>query len=153
MKTNKALKRLAKIEALMSAVTKRYSASTPHTRKALQDVKAAVTRAMEAVSLQASAGKAKNPPVKPSKRPSKATPELSKPERKLSAAGRKAISVAAKKRWAAKRVEAEEPEPAMAKNVAVKKALAKKAAVKKAVARKPRKKATKVPEAVEPAAQ
>jgi hypothetical protein len=41
----------------------------------------------------------------------------------------------------------------MAKNVAVKKALAKKAAVKKAVARKPRKKATKVPEAVEPAAQ
>ena len=120
MKTNKALKRLAKIEALMSAVTKRYSASTPHTRKALQDVKAAVTRAMEAVSLQASAGKAKNPPVKPSKRPSKATPELSKPKRKLSAAGRKAISEAAKRRWAAKRAETKKPSPAVAKKAAVK---------------------------------
>ena len=90
MKANKALKRLAKIEALMSDVTKRYSASAPHTREVLQDAKAAVTRAKEAVSLQASSGTAKNPPMKRSKPPSNATPELSKPKRKLSAAGRAA---------------------------------------------------------------
>jgi hypothetical protein len=86
MKANKALKRLAKIEALMSDVTERYS-SAPHIREVLQDAKAAVTRAKEAVSLQASSGTAKNPPVKHSKPPSKATPEPSKPKRKLSAAG------------------------------------------------------------------
>jgi acyl-coenzyme A synthetase/AMP-(fatty) acid ligase len=56
MKTNKALKRLAKIEALMSDVMDRYSASAPHIREVLQDAKAAVTRAKEAVSLQASSG-------------------------------------------------------------------------------------------------
>jgi hypothetical protein len=32
MKANKALKRLAKIEALMSDLTERYSASTPRIR-------------------------------------------------------------------------------------------------------------------------
>jgi hypothetical protein len=36
MKGNKALKRLAKIEALMSDLTERYSASAP-TREVLQD--------------------------------------------------------------------------------------------------------------------
>jgi hypothetical protein len=157
MKTNKVLRRLAKIEALMSDVTKRYSASVPHTREALQDAKAAVTRAVKAVSLQASAGSAKKPPVKHSKRPSQATPELSKSKRKLSAAGRKAISEAAKKRWAALKAAAQKPEPVLAKKAAVKTAPAKvamkKVAVKKAAARKPRKKAMKAPEAVETAAQ
>jgi hypothetical protein len=157
MKAKKALKRLAKIEALMSNVTKRYSASAPDTRKVLQDAKAAVTRAMEAVGLQASTGTAKRPPVQHSKRPSKVTPELSKPKRKLSAAGRKAISDAAKKRWAAKRAETERPEPAVAKKAAVKEAVAKtapvKVAVKKAAARKPQKMAAKTPEAVETAVQ
>jgi hypothetical protein len=143
MKANKALKRLTKIEALMSAVTKRYSASAPHIQKALQDAKAAVTRAMEAVSLQASSGRAKTPPVKHSKPPTKATPELSKPKRKLSAAGRKAISEAAKKRWAAKRAETGKPEPVLARKVAV----------KKAVAKKPRKKTAKALEAAATAAQ
>ena len=89
MKANKALRRLAKIEALISDVAERYS-SAPHIRKVLQDAKAAVTRAKEAVSLQASSGTAKNPPMKRSKPPSNATPELSKPKRKLSAAGRAA---------------------------------------------------------------
>ena len=55
MKAKKALKRLAKIEALISDVTERYS-SAPHIREVLQDAKAAVTRAKEAVSLQASSG-------------------------------------------------------------------------------------------------
>jgi hypothetical protein len=73
MKANKAVKRLAKIEALMSDVTERYSASAPHIREMLQDAKAAVTRAKEAVSLQASSGKAKSPPAKHSRPPSKAT--------------------------------------------------------------------------------
>ena len=50
MKANKALKRLAKIEMLMSDVTERYSASAPHIREVLQDAKAAVTRAKEAHS-------------------------------------------------------------------------------------------------------
>jgi hypothetical protein len=60
MKPNKALKRLAKIEALILDVTERYSASTLQTREVLQDAKAAVTRAKEAVSLQASSAAAKN---------------------------------------------------------------------------------------------
>jgi DnaK suppressor protein len=59
MKANKALKRLAKIEALMADMTERYSASAPHIREVLQDAKAAVGRAREAVSLQASSGTAK----------------------------------------------------------------------------------------------
>ena len=103
MKANKALKRLAKIEALMSDVTERYSASAPNVQEALQDAKAAVTRAKEAVSLQASSGTATNPPAKHSKRTSKATAKPSKPQQKLSAAGRKAIAEATKKRWAAVR--------------------------------------------------
>ena len=117
MKANKALKRLAKIEALMSDVTERYS-SAPHIREVLQDAKAAVTRAKGAVSLQASSGTAKNPLVKHSKPPSKATPEPSKPKRKLSAAGRKAIIAATKKRWALKRAEAAKAKPASAKKTA-----------------------------------
>ena len=72
MKTNKALKRLAKIEALISDVMERYSESAPHIREVLQDAKAAVTRAKEAVRLQASSGTTKNPPLKHSKPPSKA---------------------------------------------------------------------------------
>src|ERR1039458_5062431 len=98
MKANKALKRLAKIEVLISVVTERYS-SAPHIRETLQDAKAAVTRAKEAVSLQRSAGKAKNPPVEHSEPPSKAKPEPSEPNRQLRAAGRKAIIAATKKRW------------------------------------------------------
>jgi hypothetical protein len=97
MKTDKALKRLAKIEVLISDMTERYS-SAPHIRETLQDAKAAVTRAKEAVSLQKSDGKAKNPTAKHSKPPSKAKPEPSKPKRKLSAAGREAIIAVTKKR-------------------------------------------------------
>jgi hypothetical protein len=126
MKANKALKRLAKIEALMSDVTERYS-SAPHIREVLQDAKAAVTRAKEAVSLQASSGTAENSRVKHSKPPSKAKPEPSKPKRKLSAAGRKAIIAATKRRWALKRAEAAKTAP---KKMARKKAGTKSVAVK-----------------------
>ena len=90
MKANKALKRLSKIEALISDVTERYSASAPRMREMLQNAKTAVAQAKEAVSLRASSGTAKNLPVKRSKPPSKATPEPGKPKRKLTAAGRSA---------------------------------------------------------------
>jgi hypothetical protein len=147
MKANKALKRIAKIEALMSDVTERYSASAPHIRQVLQDAKEAITQAREAVSLQASTGTAKNARVKDSKPPSKAMPEPSKPKRKLSAAGRKAIIAATKKRWALKRAEAAKAqlrtEKKAAKKAARKKSASKKAATKKAAVKAPPTKAAK----------
>src|ERR1035441_3065487 len=118
MKTNKALKRLAKIEALISDVTERYS-SAPHIRETLQDAKAAVTRAKAAVSLQASSGKAKNPTVKHSKPPSKAKPEPSKPKRRISKEGLARIVAATKKRWAAVRAAKAQQQKTAAKNIVI----------------------------------
>ena len=57
MKANKALKRLTHVEELMSDVVERYSASAPDIQEKLQDAKAAVTRAREAMRLQASSEK------------------------------------------------------------------------------------------------
>jgi hypothetical protein len=54
MKATKALKRLTKIESLMSVVIERYSASAPHLRTVLKDATDAFARAKQAVSLQAS---------------------------------------------------------------------------------------------------
>ncbi len=56
MKANKALKRLAKIKALIADVTERYSASAPHLRDVLQYAEDAVTKAKEAVGLHVSSG-------------------------------------------------------------------------------------------------
>jgi DNA polymerase III gamma/tau subunit len=142
MKANKVLKRIAKIESLMSDVMERYSASAPPIRELLRDAKAAITRAKKAV--QASSTKAKHPPVKHSQPTSKATPEPSKPKRRLSAAGRKAISEATKKRWAAKRAAAKKLSPAVAKKTAVKKVAAKKATPVKA-AKAPAREIVKAP--------
>jgi hypothetical protein len=128
MKSKKVLKRIAKIEALISEVAERSSQSAPHVRELLRDAKAAIIRAKEAV--QASSGTAKNPPAKGAKPPSKAMPEALRPKRKLSAAGRRAISEATKKRWAAERAKAE---LAIAKKATVKKAVAKRVAPVKAV--------------------
>jgi hypothetical protein len=136
MKANKALKRLAKIEALMSDVVERYSASAPHVRELLQDAKAAVTRAKEAVSLRSSSGTAKNPAVEHSAPTSKATPESTKPKRTLSAAGKAAIVAALKKRWAAKRAAAKKAANAQQPPAAKK-------AAKKAPVKASRKAATK----------
>ena len=120
MKANKALRRLTKIESLMSDVTQRYSANAL-VREVLQDAKAAVNRAKDAVGLQqASSGMPKNAPVKHPKPTSQQTPELSKPKRKLTAAGRKAIAAATKKRWALKREEAGESKKGASKDAAVK---------------------------------
>jgi len=54
MKKNKALKRLAKIEAMMSDVAKRFSAHTPSLQDAFADLKAAVGRVKEAVGVHTS---------------------------------------------------------------------------------------------------
>ena len=129
MKTKKALKRLANIEALISKVTERSSASTPHIRQLLQDAKAAVIRAKEAI--QGSSRKAKHPPVKHPQPTSKATPEPPQAKRQPSAAGRTAISEATKKRWAAKKAETNTA-LAITKKATAKKAVAKKAASVKA---------------------
>src|ERR1700679_2480027 len=91
MKANKALKRLAKIESLISDVTERYSAGAHHIREALHEAKAAVARVKAAVRSQPSSGTAKT---------SKAPP---KKKRRLSAAGKKAIQEAARRRWTQKR--------------------------------------------------
>ena len=57
MKANKALKRLTHAEDLISDVMERYSESAPDIREKLQDAKTAVTRAKDAVNLQASSEK------------------------------------------------------------------------------------------------
>jgi len=68
-----------------------------------------------------------------------ATPEPTKKRRKMSAAGRKAISEATKKRWAAFHAAqdaAEQPAPKKAARKIAKKTAAKKAAVKKSAPKK-----------------
>jgi len=109
MKTKKVLKRLAKIEALISNLAEQYSATAPNIREALRDAKAGVTRAKKTLSSQASSGTAKKPPVRQSKPTSKAAPQPSTAKRQLRAAGPKSI-----------------------KNATANKAVMKKAAVKKA---------------------
>jgi hypothetical protein len=59
MKANKALKRVTKIEGLVSEVAKRFSAHTPDLRGAFDDLKAAFGRVKEAVEAQASSLTAK----------------------------------------------------------------------------------------------
>ena len=61
MKAKKILKRIAKIEALMSEVTERSSASATHIQELLREAKTAIARAKKAVSSQASSGTVKNP--------------------------------------------------------------------------------------------
>jgi hypothetical protein len=62
MKAVKALKRLTKIEVMLSNVIERYAPSNHGVQEVLQDAKASVVRAKEAV--QASPETAKNPSVK-----------------------------------------------------------------------------------------
>ncbi len=87
MKANKALKRLSKIETLMSDVAERFSASAPHLREALKDLRAAVLSVKEAVKVQASSSPA----------PRKAS------SKKAARAGKKAVKKAAPKAKAAKK--------------------------------------------------
>jgi len=64
MKANKALKRLAKIEALISDVMERYSSRASHLREALRDAKAAIARVTQAINSQVPSESAKRAPVK-----------------------------------------------------------------------------------------
>jgi len=53
MKANKALKRLTHVEDLLTDVLERYSADAPEIQQQLQDAKAALSRAKDAVKLRA----------------------------------------------------------------------------------------------------
>lgn len=84
MKAKKALKRLAKIEVLLSDVTKRFPNTSLQIQGALKDAKAAFARVKEAVSLQVSAEAAND-----SKAHSRTTPKPAK--RQLSPVVKQAI--------------------------------------------------------------
>ena len=89
MKAKKALKRLTRVETLLSSVIDQYASNDSGVRELLDSAKASVGRAKETVDLKAAPKAAKKPPVKAGN---------SKP--RLSAEGRKRLSLAAKKRWA-----------------------------------------------------
>lgn len=131
MKTNKILKRIAKIEALISKVTERSSASVPQMREPLRDAKAAVIRAKEA--LRESSAMAKNRATKGAKALTTTTPKPSTTKRRLSAAGKKNIWSGTNKRLAAKRAAVAKATPAIAKKANAKKATAKGVAPVKAM--------------------
>ena len=109
MKAIKALKRLTKAEALLSNVIERYVASGHSIQEVLQDAKASVIRAKDAVGLQASPRKSKKTSVKagsPKRRrsaaikgttesPSHGTPKPANPKRRISEEGMKRIIAAA----------------------------------------------------------
>jgi len=91
MKAKKALKRLTRVETLISTVIDQYAAGEHGMRELLDTAKASIIRAKETVALQASPRPAKKPPAR-----------ADKPKRRnLTAEGRKRISLAVKKRWAA----------------------------------------------------
>ncbi len=96
MKANKALKRLAKIETLMSDVAERFSASAPHLREALKDLKAAMLSVKEAVKVQTSPASKKAAPKKAARAGKKAV-------------GKRAVKKRAKVRKAAKAVKKTAP--------------------------------------------
>jgi len=90
MKAKKAIKRLGKVETLLSGVIDQFAASVDGVRELLDSAKASVARAVEAVNVHSSAAAPKKPPVK-----------AQEPKRRgISAQGRKKLSIAAKKRWA-----------------------------------------------------
>jgi hypothetical protein len=88
MKAKKALKRLNKIESSLVAVIEKYSPSRPQFQELLASAKTAVARAKASVNPD---GVARKPPVK----------AKSVKRRGITAAGRKRLSLAAKKRWTA----------------------------------------------------
>jgi len=92
MKTKKTLKRLNKVVALLSDVIGRLPGSNDGLGDLLDSAKANVVEAAKKVTAQ------------PSNRGSKSKPAAKTGQGRLSAAGRKRISLALKKRWeAAKR--------------------------------------------------
>jgi len=88
MKSKKALKKLNKVESLLSRVIDSCPASARGLRELLDSAKASVGRAMEVVNARVAQAARKPPARSTESRPG------------LSAEGRKRISLAAKKRWA-----------------------------------------------------
>ena len=120
MKAKKALKRLIRVEALLSKVLKQYAASDHRVRELLDFAKASVVSAKKTMSLRASRGSARKLPAQAENRK----------QRHFTAAGRKRLSLANKKRWAEyRRKKAEEAitvrPPAVVKKAAPKKKAAK----------------------------
>jgi hypothetical protein len=103
MKAKKAVKRLTRVEALLSNVIEQYAASQTRVRDLLDSAKESVSRARTTVSLLVS------------KSAKKRAGKAGKPKRRhLTAKGMKRRSLAAKKRLAAtkrKGVQAETQEP------------------------------------------
>ncbi|MBZ5593648.1 MAG: hypothetical protein LAP39_15520 [Acidobacteriia bacterium] len=85
MKAKKALKRLNKVETLLSNVIDQFPDSARGLKDLLDSARSSVARARETVNARV-AKAAKKPPAKAA-------------ESRLSAAGRKRISLAAKRRW------------------------------------------------------
>ena len=90
MKAKKAIKRLSKVESILSNVIDQFSATDNGLRELLDSAKTSIVRAKKSVAVKEPSKAAKKPP---------ATAERSQRSR-LSAEGRKNISIAAKRRWA-----------------------------------------------------
>lgn len=85
MKARKAIKRLNKVESILSNVIDQFSESSNGLRELLDSAKTSIVRAKKTVGRQESTKVAKKPPAGANR---------------LSAEGRRNISLAAKKRWA-----------------------------------------------------
>ena len=109
MKPNKALRRLTRIEELMSDVMERFSTNAPFIRKALQDAVAAVAVAKEAVSLVSSSGTTNDSPVTDSVPPA-AISRIPKATRKVSAGRTPVKKRTAKKKAAAPKAATQTPD-------------------------------------------
>jgi len=90
MKAKKAVKRLNRVEALLSNVIDGFAAGERAIKELLDSAKAAVIRARKTVSVKTT------PPAIEKKPPVKARSAKSR----ITAEGRKKLSLAAKKRWA-----------------------------------------------------
>jgi hypothetical protein len=105
----------------MSKLTERSSVSAPDIQKTASRSKECYLSCEEGCEFGGILREGEESPPKHSKATPRATPEPTKPKRKLSAAGRKAISEiseATKKRWAAERAVAKKLAPAVAKKSA-----------------------------------
>jgi hypothetical protein len=91
MKAKKALKRLRSVEALLSIVIDQFAANERSVRAMLDSAKASVIRAKARINSLSAARTVKKPPM---------TAKQAK-RRHLTSEGRRRISLAAKKRWAA----------------------------------------------------
>lgn len=90
MKAKKAVKRLTKVEALLSNVIGQYEGNGNRVKELLNSAKESIVQARAGLNQPASSKTAKMPPAKAEK-PSRS---------RLTAEGRKKLSLAAKKRWA-----------------------------------------------------